>query len=359
MIWVVYSRFRAVGYSFDPLSNSSSSTFTWSSCWSTMVSILMSSKTMKRLESNNSHSWWFGSPNATKCDTSRQVLELQQRMVRLKLELERNKSYKGGTSDVSYIECTLKKGLESEACVRSYLQVIEAQATRLKDENRMLEMDACKRDIEIRDLKLAMSDAELRFSNEKAQLQKVILALEQGQSELETKLKNSDTRVHTLVDEYKRLQGEYIEFRVQHLTTKIAERGNWVKELNENLQEKADFNALKVDRDELNAKVSSLVTDVESRDARICQMEEHLDGLHREHVELISRCEAATKYAKELKRRLLSQMEGEGERQRVRGDKQLCFSLEHYRYRYYEFREAFLDLRKQAPSLDIAYYYKK
>ncbi|KAI3852823.1 hypothetical protein MKX03_028657 [Papaver bracteatum] len=398
-IWrVYYSRFQAVGYSFGPCTKFSSSTFTWSSFWSTMVAIVMSRKTMKRLASNISHSWWFGSLNTTEFKTSHLVLELQQRMVRLRLQLERNKSSERITNDVSWLASTGKKGLEAEAWVRdeklhisdeedvarlkheldetkSYLKVIEAQATELKVENRMLEMDVCKRDIEIRDLKLAISDANLRFINENAQLQKAILTLEQGHVDLETTLKTSEMRVHKLVKEYKRLEGEYIEFRVlqrnraeemdRYMIAKIVERGNW---LDENLLEKANFDAMRVEINELNAKVSSLATDLQSRDERICQMEEHLDRLHMDHVELISRWEAATKYAEELKKKL-SQMEREVEWQRVmiiegaekkkEAIRQLSFSLEHYKNRYYEFREAFILLRRQSPSVDIAYYYRK
>ncbi|KAI3956799.1 hypothetical protein MKW92_033586 [Papaver armeniacum] len=380
-IWTVY--YSSSGLFFDLYPNSSSSTFTWSSCWSTMVAIIMSSKTMNRLVSNISHSWWFVSLNTTEYKTSHLVLELQQRMVRLRLQLEGNKSSKGHGEEG--VEADEKLSISEEEDVarlkheldetKSYLQVIEAQATELKVENRMLEMDVCKRDIEIRDLKLAISDAQLRFINENAELQKVILALEQGHVDLETTLKNSETRVHKLVEEYKRLEGEYIEFRVlqrnraeemdRYLIAKIVERGSWV---DENLLEKDNFDGMRVEINELNAKVSSLATDLQSRDERICQMEEHLDRLHMEHVELISRCEAATKYAEELKKKL-SQMEREVQRQRVmiiegaekkrEAIRELCFSLEHYKNRYYEFREAFILLKRQSPLLDIAYYYRK
>ncbi|KAI3919138.1 hypothetical protein MKW98_016691 [Papaver atlanticum] len=372
-IWrVYYSRLQAVGYSSGPCTKFSSSTFTWSSCWSTMVAIIMSSKTMKRLASNISHSWWFGSLNTTEFKTSHLVLELQQRMEKKGLEAE---AWVRGEKLRIYEEEDVARLKHELDRTKSYLKVIEAQATEMKVENRMLEMDVCKRDIEIRDLKLAMSDANLRFINENAQLQKVILTLEQGHVDLETTLKTSEMRVHKLVEEYKRLEGEYIEFRVlqrnraeemdRYLIEKIVERGNWV---DENLLEKANFDAMRVEINELNAKVSLLATDLQSRDERICQMDEHLDRLHMEHVELISRCEAATKYVEELKKKL-SQMEREVEWQRgmiIEGAekkkeaiRQLSFSLEHFKNRYYEFREAFILLRRQSPSLDIAYYYRK
>ncbi|KAI3948181.1 hypothetical protein MKX01_014780 [Papaver californicum] len=439
VIWIVYSRFHAVGSFFDTYPNYSSS-YSWSSCWSTLGAIVMSSKTMKRLEPKKSLSWWFGNPKTNSWETTTLLLELQKQIARLSLELEKNKSYKGVTSDaldligdVSSLANMVKKGMEEEGWFRSEkhrmseeegaklkleldgtkssFKAFEAQTAVLKEQNKTLDVKVSKRDMEIRELKVAISNAKLKFRNEKSQLQKVILALEQGQGELEVKLKNSESKVRKLVEEYKRLEGEHNEFRVlqrnreaemrsemeRHLKAKIVEKGKQVEELNKNLDElKSILNALRAERDELDAKVTSLATDVwsrderichmeehlrsrdesicdmeehlRSRDERICHMEEHLRRLHNEHVSMISRCKGATKETEEQKR-MLSRMEREVEWQRVmitegaeekrEAIRQLCLSLEHYRNRYYEFRKAFIELTKQAPVQDIAYYYRK
>ncbi|KAI3979991.1 hypothetical protein MKX01_042645 [Papaver californicum] len=411
IIWIVYSRFHAVGSFFDTYPNYSW-LYSWSSCWSTLGAIVMSSKTIKRLESEKSLSWWFGNPKTNNWETTTLVLELQKQIARLKLELEKNESYKGVTSDaldlicdVSNLASTVKKGMEEEGRVRSEkhrlsaqevsklklelngtkssLKEFEVQIAALKEKNKLLDVKVSKRAVEIRELKIAISNAELKFRNEKSHLQKVILALEQAQGELEVKLKNSESKVCKLVEEYKRLEGEHNEFRVlqrnreaemrtvmeRHQQAKIAEKGKEVEELNKNLNEvKVNFDTLKAERDELDAKVTSLATDVWSRDETICHMEEHLRRLHNEHVDMISRCEGVTKQAEEQKT-MLRRMEREVEWQRVmiiegaeekrEAIRQLCFSLEHYRNRYYEFRKAFIELTKQAPVQDIAYYYRK
>ncbi|KAI3943836.1 hypothetical protein MKW92_031481 [Papaver armeniacum] len=398
MIWIVYSRFHAVGSFFDTYPNYS---YDWSSCWSTLGAIVMSSKTMKRLESKKSLSWWFGDPKTNNWETSL-VLELQKQVAKLRLELEKNKSYKGVTSDaldlisdVSDLASSVNKGFDEDGRIRSEkhrlseeevaklkleldrsqssLKASESQTALLKEQKKTLEVNVSERDMEIKELKIAISNAELKFENEMSQLQKVILALEQGQEELETKLKNSESKVRKLVEEYKRAEVEHNEFRVlqrdreaemriemeRHLKAKIVEKGKEIEELNKNLGElKINFDTLRAERDELAAKVTSLATDVESRDEMICHMEEHFRKLHNEHVDMISRCEGATKQAEEQRKRL-RRLEREVERQRDmiaegaeekrEAIRQLCFSLEHYRNRYYEFKNAFIELTKQAP----------
>ncbi|KAI3863902.1 hypothetical protein MKW98_031494 [Papaver atlanticum] len=555
MVWIVYSRFHAVGSFFDTYPNYSSS-YDWSSCWSTLGAIVMSSKTMKRLESEKSLSWWFGDPKTNNNWETSLVLELQNQIARLRLELEKNKSYKGVTSDaldlisdVSDLASMVKKGMEEQGRVisekhrlsekevaklkleldgtksslkasesqtaflkeqnktldvyvserdteirelkvaisnaklkfrnekaqlqkvilaleqrqgeletklknsesevrklveehkrledehkefrvlqrnreaemerhrlseeevaqlkleldatksslkeevakleleldatKSSLKAFEVQTTLLKEQNKTLDVYVSKRDMEIKELKVAISNAELKFRNEKSQLQKVVLALEQGQGEIETKLKNSESKVRKLVEEYKRAEGEHNEFRVlqrnretemrsemeRHLKAKMVEKGKQVEDLNKNLDElKSNFDTLRAERDELDAKVTSLTTDVLSRNEMICHMEEHLRMLHKEHVDIISRCEGATKQVEEQKKRLRRierevewqrDMIAEGAEEKREAIRQLCFSLEHYRNRYYEFRNAFIELTKQAPVQDIAYYYRK
>ncbi|RZC55338.1 hypothetical protein C5167_014184 [Papaver somniferum] len=374
--------------------------------------IVMSSKTMRRLESKKSLSWWFGDPKTNNNWETSLMLELQNQIARLRLELEKNKSYKGLTSDaldlishVSDLASTVKQGLEEEGRIRSEkhrlseqevaklkleldgtkssLNALEAQTAVLEEQNKTLDVYVSERDTEIKELKVAISDAKLKFRNEKSQLQKVILALEEGQGELETKLKNSESKVRKLVEEYKRAEVEHNEFRVlqrnreaemhiemeRHLKAKIVEKGKEVQELNKNLHELGvDLGTLRAERDELDAKVISLGTDVVSRDEMICHMEEHLRRLHNEHVDTISRCEGATKQAEEQRKRLRRMerevewqrdMIAEGAEEKREAIRQLCFSLEHYRNRYYEFRNAFIELTKQAPVQDIAYYYRK
>ncbi|KAI3831172.1 hypothetical protein MKW92_047310 [Papaver armeniacum] len=320
-----------------------------------------------------------------------QVLELQEKIAALTLEIEKSKSSEAST-DVGDLEedarvedqklhlseeeevARLKLELEE---TKSSLKKIEVWAAELKDQNETLEMNVSNRDVEIAELKLAISDAELKFNAEKSQLQKVISALEEGQVELEMKLKNAESSIQSLVDDCKRIEHEKIEFQVlqenreaemrsemERLKAEIVEKGNRLEELNKTLDGlKLNFDTLTAERDDLNAKISSLVADVGSRDDKIRPMEEHLHKLHIEHVELVSACEEARKQAENQTRRL-REMEEEVERQRMvivdaaeekrEAIRQLCFSMEHYRNNYDDLRNAFLGHRKQTPSPVLA-----
>ncbi|KAI3952842.1 hypothetical protein MKX01_006885 [Papaver californicum] len=318
-----------------------------------------------------------------------QVLELQEKIAMLTLEIEKSKSSEAATDVILEEDARVEDQnlhLSEEKIARlkleleetkSSLKEIEVQAAELKDQNKILEMNVSNRDIEIEELKLAISDAELKFNGEKSQLHKVISALEEGQEKLEMKLKNSESSIQSLVDDCKRVEQEKIEFQVlqenreadmhnemERLKAEIAEKGNRVEELNKTLDGlKLNFDTLTAERDELNAKICSLVADVGSRDDKIRPMEEHLHMLHIEHVELASACEEARKQAENQTRRL-REMEDEVERQRMviigaaeekrEAIRQLCFSMEHYRNNYDELRSAFLGHRKQTTSPVLA-----
>ncbi|KAI3925166.1 hypothetical protein MKW98_009816 [Papaver atlanticum] len=319
-----------------------------------------------------------------------QVLELQEKIAALTLEIEKSKSSEASTNvvleeDAGVEDQNLHLSEEDEVArlkleleeTKSSLKKIEVWAAELKDQNETLEMNVSNRDTEIAELKLAISEAELKFNAEKSQLQKVISALEECQGEVEMKLKNSESSIQALVDDCKRVEHEKTEFQVlqenreadlrsemEELKAEIVEKGSRLEELNKTLDGlKLNFDTLTAERDELNAKISSLVADVGSRDDKIRPMEEHLHKLHVEHVELVSVCEEARKQAENQTRRL-REMEEEVERQRMviidaaeekrEAIRQLCFSMDHYRNNYDELRNAFLGHRKQAPSPVLA-----
>ncbi|RZC55979.1 hypothetical protein C5167_014830 [Papaver somniferum] len=320
-----------------------------------------------------------------------QVLELQEKIAALTLELEKSKSSELATNvgdleeDAGLQDQKLHLSEEEEVArlkleleeTKSSLKKIEVWAAELKDQNETLDMNVSNRDTEIAELKLVISDAVLKFNAEKSQLQKVISALEEGQVELEMKLKSSESRIQSLVDDCKRVEHEKIEFQVlqenreadmhsemEILKAEIVEKGNRLEELNKTMDGlKLNFDTLTEERDELNAKISSLVADAGSRDDKIRPMEEHLHKLHIEYVELVSACEEARKQAENQTRRL-GEMEEEVERQRMvivdaaeekrEAIRQLCFSMEHYRNNYDDLRNAFLGHRKQTPSPVLA-----
>ncbi|KAI3967926.1 hypothetical protein MKX01_027109 [Papaver californicum] len=210
-----------------------------------------------------------------------QVLELQEKIAKLTLELEKSKSSEAAAEDVS-----------EETRVRNEkLRLSEEEVSRLKLELQMAtssssrDIDVCiaepkdpnvaNLNIEIQELKLAISDAELKFNTEKSQLGKVISDLEEDRRELEMKLKNLESSIETLTDDGKRVEQEKIELQVLHV--------NREKEMHSELERlKLNVDTLTSERDNLlNSKVSnSFMVNVGSRDAdRIGEMEDRLKML--------------------------------------------------------------------------------
>ncbi|KAI3964393.1 hypothetical protein MKX01_028728 [Papaver californicum] len=196
-----------------------------------------------------------------------QVLELQELVAKLTLELEKSKSSEAAVEDV----------LEETRVRNKKLRLSEEEVSRLKHELQMAkssssrDIDVCiaepnieNRNIEIQELKLAISDAELKFNTEKSRLEKVISDLEEDRRELEMKLKNLEVCIQTLTDDGKTMEQEKIELQVLQV--------NRENEMRSELERLDNL---------LNAKVSnSFMINVESRDAdKIREMEDRLKML--------------------------------------------------------------------------------
>ncbi|MCL7021701.1 hypothetical protein MKW94_024606 [Papaver nudicaule] len=214
-----------------------------------------------------------------------QVLELQEKIATLTLELEKSKSSEAATADASE-EARIKDErlrLSEEELSRLKLELQIAKSTSReidvsmaepKEQNDMLEANVANLNIEIQELKLAISDAELRFSTEKSQLQKVISDLEQDRGELQTKLKNLESSIQALIDDGKRVEQEKIDFEVLQV--------NREKEMRSEMERlKLNLDTLTAERDNLlNAKGRSFAVNVGSNDAdRIREMEDRLKML--------------------------------------------------------------------------------
>ncbi|RZC71871.1 hypothetical protein C5167_035098 [Papaver somniferum] len=209
-----------------------------------------------------------------------QVLELQENIAKLTLDLEKSKSAEAAMDNV----------LEETRVSNEKLRLSEEEVSRLKLELQMAksssrDIDVCMPEqkdpnvenlnTEIQELKLAISDAELKFSTEKSQLQKVISDLEEDRRELETKLKNLESSIQTLIDDGKRVEQEKIEFQVL--------QANREKEISSEMERwKLNIETLTAERDNLlNGKArNSFTVNVGSRDAdRLREMEDRLKML--------------------------------------------------------------------------------
>ncbi|KAK0593283.1 hypothetical protein LWI29_034176 [Acer saccharum] len=243
-------------------------------------------------------------------------------------------------------------------------KVLESQERIVKHER---DLSVC--DDKIHELKFALSDAHENFTLEIAQLQSEISSLLEKQAlgderlkeqellckSLEEKLWKSEAENMETVDFYDRRERD-MQDEITQLMEGVTEKGNHVEALSKDLDMlKLKHDMLMAEKDEVTAKVNTLMAEASSRDDRIRQMEEHMQRLHMEHTDLISGSETSHKLADELRVRV-TELEKEVDRQRIiisdraeekrEAIRQLCFSLEHYRSGYKELREAFLGIKR-------------
>lgn len=272
----------------------------------------------------------------------------------LKRELENSKSEIASRS-----QAQLELAHKEIATWKTKLNTEKREVSKLLERIARLKASLSDRDHEVRDLKIEVSDAEQKIFPEKAQLKSEMSKLLEGRTCLEEQLREWECRARLLEEEIRKVKAEKTDIEerltgeIEHLKTDIVDRGDRIENLNKSLD------ALKVDRDELNAKVLTLTAEVSHRDDQIDQMDKHLQQLDVEHAELITGTEGARKLVEEL-RSSAKELEEEVERQRVvilegaeekrEAIRQLCFSLEHYRNGYHMLRQAFIE-HKRLPVL--------
>lgn len=243
--------------------------------------------------------------------------------------------------------------------LNSKLSVQEKEVCKLQGRMAMLKDGLVSRSNEIRELKIVISDSEMKIFNEKAQIEAEVSKLLEEQSYLEEQLRDGESHARSLEEEIRNVLNEKRELEerlhdeIESLKTEIAERGDCIKILNENLE------SLKSERDELKMKIGLLEEEVSHKGDQIVEMDEQLQRLRMEHGELIASAEGANKLVEEMQGRA-KELEDEIERQskaieeaaeeKREAIRQLCFSLEHYRDGYHKLKQAFTG-NKEAPIL--------
>ncbi|KAG6738169.1 hypothetical protein POTOM_059732 [Populus tomentosa] len=224
--------------------------------------------------------------------------------------------------------------------LKNMLNAEKREVSKLQERTARLKTNLSDRDREVRDLKIAVSDAELKIFPEKAQIKAEISKLIEERTCLEERLKEQESRCRSLEDGLRMFPAEKAEMQetpereMQKLKEDTAERDSRIKS----------------ERDELNEKAITHKAEVTSRDNRVNQRDEHLQQLHMEHVKLLAGEEEARKLMDELRSKA-KDLEGEVERQRIlilegaeekrEVIRQLCLTLEHYRNGYHTLRQAF------------------
>ncbi|KAI8032111.1 Protein NETWORKED 4A [Camellia lanceoleosa] len=224
--------------------------------------------------------------------------------------------------------------------------------------------DVSERDQEIKELNFALSNAQNTFSLDKAKLQSDISVLSEQLAVSEARVEESELRSKSMENEIRQCEVEKKEMKSSHeaqqnglsseleqLKADASERSELMEALNKKLDMlKLKYDMVVAEKDGFNAKVQTLIADMNSRDNQIKLLEE-------QRVELIAGSETAWELVDALRLRV-GKLEKEVDMQRVvisdraeekrEAIRQLCFSLEHYRNGYHELRQAFIGHKRHA-----------
>lgn len=186
-------------------------------------------------------------------------------------------STSGGSSNFS--STTLNAKLDYER-----MQVLKFQERIAK-----VETNLSDRNNEVAELKIALRDTEEKFTSDKAQLQSEMFCLLEKQALLDARLKEWELQGKALVDKIRQCETEKMEIiglheaqergmqsEINQLKVEVCERDNRIEALNKIMDSlKLKYDMLMAEKDEINAKVNTLMAEARSRDNHIGQIEEH------------------------------------------------------------------------------------
>lgn len=296
-------------------------------------------------------------------ETRERLNSSDEEIVKLKLELakrtsEGNHEFEDELMVAREEIATLKAELDS--CRREVQESVVRYAAHVSN-----------RDIEVRELKVALCDAQEQFSRDKAQLMSDIWSLSERQSLFDATIQEWESRGKSLEHEIRQSQAEKVELKSLHVAREMAlqsEINQLKKELTEkranveSLNQDCDILKLKYDiqmaeKDGLNATLQTLIAAVSSREDHIQQIEGHLCQLHAEDLQRTNECESALNEVHTLRLRveeLEKEVDGlrvlisDGAEEKREVIRQLCFAMEHYRGGYCELRQALIRHRHHA-----------
>ncbi|XP_065872546.1 protein NETWORKED 4A-like [Euphorbia lathyris] len=282
------------------------------------------------------------------------------RMREADLEAERRRrtvELKEMADAANHVERHFKTAQEEIIMLNSKLESESEKCLDLQERFARLENDLLERDDDVKALNFALTNAEENFLAEKSHLSERNSLLDARIEEwelhsksLEGKLRKCETEKMefqlSLDTQLQGLQGEINQLRVE-----LGDKSETVEILNKMLDTfKFKYDMLMAEKDEMKAKVNTLIAEVSSRDNRIGQMEENIRQEQMKNAELIAGSESFQKLEHELRMRIV-ELEREVDKQRGElsagaeekreAIRQLCFSLEYYRTEYKELCQAF------------------
>ncbi|KAM3401241.1 hypothetical protein ACQJBY_005798 [Aegilops geniculata] len=186
----------------------------------------------------------------------------------------------------------------------------------------------------IKELERVVCDSEEKHSLEKSDLSAELLTLSEANASLEGKLASMEAE----------LKQAYADMAEEQTNSE-----KHTSELNQDLANlTSKLELILSEKDTVDNKLATLLTDITARDEKMKQMDDHLSQLQLEHAKIsaesaivhesLSELRARVSELEELveKQNLAISESAEGKREAIR---QLCFTLEHYRSGYQQLRE--------------------
>lgn len=264
-------------------------------------------------------------------DSSAEITKLQKLIKDLQARLENDSNEKRVLEERAIKFEQIHRELE-----HSRAETVELQNTikNLKGDLEGAFQEKSKLEGCVKDLEQAIAHNLEKFSLEKSPLSAEILQLSEANASLEGKLTSTE-------EQLKQLHAEKGEASL--------ESEKLISELSQDIDNlKTKLELLSSEKAAVDNKVSSLLTDLTTRDEKINEMGSHLHQLHLEHVKLIAEADTARQSVSDLraqvheleeeveKQKLMIFDSAEGKREAIR---QLCFSLDHYRHGYQQLRQ--------------------
>lgn len=230
----------------------------------------------------------------------------------------------------------LKMAQKEAATWKAKIESEKRQAAKLQERIARYKTSLTDRENEVRDLKDVISDV-----NRKYQLHAEISRLTEEKTRLEEKLREWEMHCHSLETQHGALEKK-LNDEIEHLRADITEKTHRLEML------ESDLDAYKLKYENLSSEKDELNTELNARNDRIAEIENHLQQLVAEKAETSKVVQELRSRVEELReeverQKALMSEAAEGKRDAIR---QLCFSLEHYRIRYQQLQQAFIVHKK-------------
>ncbi|XP_051122740.1 protein NETWORKED 4B-like [Andrographis paniculata] len=272
---------------------------------------------------------------------------------------------------------------ENKRSLALHRQIVELEANLKSEKSHSMELqkiitmqseDISNRVLEIQNLLSELQDVSATSAYDKWLLESSIAKLSESLEISETRSEDLEGKYYSLLDEIKKHEDDRIEMEkkheslqinlqeeINHMKREISKKNDLVELLNKTKDDlKLKYDTLMAEKDTLYAELKSVNSE---RNDQINHYQRELCKLHSEIEQLCDEKTTACNKVAELESKM-DELEGkmgmqakemnmvaEEKREAIR---QLCFSLDHFRTRYEEVRDAYLSRLQPSSAISTS-----